>query len=394
VAFVNLPANLQAMFDDIKARLTKVENSQRFTLPNTPPVTSQPTVTGLSTNDPTYPRTGDMWLNATANAVRYVDAVGVTQSLYPTAGAVNYLINGAFDFWQRGASGFANNVYTADRWYSARNNTDVFQETSDLPTNFANGIRTTSNNGSAYGYLRQPLESGLVIPLRGSTVTVSGYVKVSAGFTGNLKMIHYYSTSSDALASQTTVNSSQTIATSATTTWTRFSVSFSIPSTAVGSMISLENDTLQPATGIIWRFAGLQMEVGSYATPFRRNGNSLTEELASCQRYYFRLDASQGQSNARIGVGMANGTGAQAYTSFPVVMRGAASPAFTYSGASGFSFYTVITNAGVSAISLDNWSPYGSNLAITLSSSVTANGGQLTRTGAANPCWVAWDCEL
>lgn len=81
MAYINLPPSLQALIDGIVQRLTKLENGQRFTLPNVPILTSQPTVTGLITGDPTTPRAGDAWLNTTSNAPRYVDATGLAQNL-------------------------------------------------------------------------------------------------------------------------------------------------------------------------------------------------------------------------------------------------------------------------------------------------------------------------
>jgi hypothetical protein len=64
MAFVNLPPSLQALFDDIRNRLTKLENSQRFTLP-------------VVATDPPVPRIGDMWLNTTTNQIKAVGVSGV-----------------------------------------------------------------------------------------------------------------------------------------------------------------------------------------------------------------------------------------------------------------------------------------------------------------------------
>jgi hypothetical protein len=81
MAYVNLPPSLQLMFQTMNDRLGKMENGQRFTAPNVPPLTTQPTVTGLAASDPQNPRTGDVWLNTASNALRYVDAVGAVQSV-------------------------------------------------------------------------------------------------------------------------------------------------------------------------------------------------------------------------------------------------------------------------------------------------------------------------
>jgi len=81
MAYINLPPSLQALIDAIFQRLTKLENGQRFTAPNVPVLTTQPTVTGLLSTDPQQPRVGDVWLNTTINTLRYVDTTGAAQAM-------------------------------------------------------------------------------------------------------------------------------------------------------------------------------------------------------------------------------------------------------------------------------------------------------------------------
>jgi microcystin-dependent protein len=85
MAYINLPPSLQALIDGIVQRLTKLENGQRFTLPNVPVLTSQPTVTGLASGDPSEPRAGDAWMNTASNEVKYVDTNGATQVILPAS---------------------------------------------------------------------------------------------------------------------------------------------------------------------------------------------------------------------------------------------------------------------------------------------------------------------
>lgn len=66
MAYINLPPNLQALFQSLDNRLLKLENSARFTLPNV-------------ATDPTSPRKGDMWLNTTTNQAKVVDANGTVR---------------------------------------------------------------------------------------------------------------------------------------------------------------------------------------------------------------------------------------------------------------------------------------------------------------------------
>ena len=66
--FINLPENLQRVFQKIDGRLLKLENSQRFTVP-------------VVATDPANPRNGDMWINSTSNTLKIKDATGVTKTI-------------------------------------------------------------------------------------------------------------------------------------------------------------------------------------------------------------------------------------------------------------------------------------------------------------------------
>lgn len=64
--FINLPANLQALFSGLETRILKLETAVRFTAPNV-------------ATDPTNPRNGDIWLNTTTNQLKVKDATGTTR---------------------------------------------------------------------------------------------------------------------------------------------------------------------------------------------------------------------------------------------------------------------------------------------------------------------------
>jgi hypothetical protein len=76
----------------------------------------------------------------------------------------------------------------------------------------------------------------------------------------------------------------------------------------------------QAITFDLW---GVQLEAGSSATPFRRNGVNIADELASCQRYYIRFGAND-TSNYGLLINNAFAQNSSTMTSavvFPVQMR-------------------------------------------------------------------------
>jgi hypothetical protein len=66
--FINLPENLQRVFQKIDTRLLRLENSQRFSVP-------------VVATDPTSPRNGDMWINSTSNTLKVKDSAGTTRTI-------------------------------------------------------------------------------------------------------------------------------------------------------------------------------------------------------------------------------------------------------------------------------------------------------------------------
>ena len=66
--FVNLPPSLFDMWQKLTDRVTRLEQSQRFTVP-------------VVDADPTNPRNGDMWLNSTTNTLKIKDSTGTTRTI-------------------------------------------------------------------------------------------------------------------------------------------------------------------------------------------------------------------------------------------------------------------------------------------------------------------------
>jgi hypothetical protein len=219
-------------------------------------------------------------------------ANGVATPLSP-----NYIINGAFDFWQRGTSftfsGTGN--YTADRFAVTSGvggvvtaTQGVFQPGEELVPGigaqyFINLNYTTSGTGAADN--GQHIED--VRNLAGQTITVSMWAKVSTGT---------HVVTPQAVQRFGAGGSSAEVASGATwtltTSWQRFYSIINVPPIAgktIGPNSSLQIRFDLGTTGVKqFQFWGLETEAGTIATSFRRNANSLHGELAACHRYHFR----------------------------------------------------------------------------------------------------------
>jgi hypothetical protein len=223
----------------------------------------------------------------------------------------NVILNSTFDIWQRGTSFTTGSFvwqHTADRWeYYFFGNTDTNSVTQQVftpgsaPVAGYEGQYFMRMRGTASSrILRQKIED--VRTFAGQTVTLSFWAKAESAKTLN----SYLSQEFGVGGSSEVSTSHQTM--SLTTSWQRFSKTFSLPSISgktVGTSSSLIVGFLimnsQNTDIDIW---GVQLEAGSVATAFQRNGASPQAELAACQRYYQRFVAEANYSYLR-----ANGAG-------------------------------------------------------------------------------------
>jgi hypothetical protein len=267
----------------------------------------------------------------------------------------NKIINGDMRIWQRGTS-FTNpaNVsisYTADRMVSARANWTTGITTSqstDVPVGFQYSLkqqRTAGNTSAETLQLHYTAETSDAISLQGKEVTFSFYAKSGSNFTGsniNASIVTSNNIDQNYLASQNVIVSNNN---TLTTTWTRYTVTGTVPSNATQWRVSLFWTPVGTALADDTIYVtGLQLEVGPTATPFEYR--PIGTELALCQRYYEKsFDTDTAPANgtstslattngAYYGVSM-NGYFGGAHTPFKVTKR--AVPIITsYGNSSGF----------------------------------------------------------
>jgi len=209
------------------------------------------------------------------------------------AAGKNYLINGGFDIWQRGTSGFTSNAYTADRWQAALNSgTFTVSLSTDVPTSpYFNYSLSMAGTSAQNMQIFQNIESANATLFAGQTVTLSVWAKNSAGTT-KLSYVGLYPTAVDNFTTSTTDVSGDLTATSWSGSWTKYSVTFTANALATrGYKIIFYRNGTETSTTL---FTGIQLEFGSVATAFTRAGGTIQGELAACQRYYYRT-ATGGQ---------------------------------------------------------------------------------------------------
>ena len=234
------------------------------------------------------------------------DSTTSTGLRYQSAYNGNQIINGGFDNWQRNTSFTAGAVYSADRWYlNAVAGTTTVSRDTDVPTGLAGqySIKQLTAAGSSFAQWSTPLETATVVPLQGKAVVLSYYMKKNATWSNNFGPNVYYSNSTDALASQTTaVTIVNVVEPLPTTSWTRFYTTFTVPSDAKGLLIQFNPSVVQ-ASGASLNMAGVQLEIGSVPTLFKRAGGTVQGELAACQRYYQRWNGNSTTTGIGMGIG-------------------------------------------------------------------------------------------
>lgn len=198
----------------------------------------------------------------------------------------NYIINGAFDIWQRGAGPWAaSGLYTADRWQL--NATANAVRSTDTPnSNFLYSLEYSNSGTQSWCSVRQLIESINSKHLVGKKVTVSFWMKRISASGSTMVLEMGYASSPDNFS---TITGLPTITSSVTpsSSWQYVSVTTDVLPAGVANGLYL-GFTLSNATNaqMNLRITGVQLEEGSVATPFRRNAPSIQAELLACQRYY------------------------------------------------------------------------------------------------------------
>jgi hypothetical protein len=286
----------------------------------------------------------------------------------------NKIINGDFTFNQRAfTSNTTTAAYNFDRWLQ-QNSGGTFTVTPQSFTvgaapvagyegnTYVQGITASQSAAGDYAIITQRIEN--VRTFAGSSVTISFYAKANTGTPKiGVEVQQNFGSGGSPSATVSTPAGAITL----TTSFARYSVTVAVPSISGKTVGSTANTSylelnlwtssgatnatrassigIQNFTASIW---GVQVEYGSTATPFQIATGTLATELATCQRYYVRLDAGTTNYNPITPIGGAVSTTAIALTlQPPTTMRSAPSSIeyasmSVYGGASGgFGFLSV-----------------------------------------------------
>ena len=321
----------------------------------------------------------------------------------------NRIINGNMVIDQRNAGANVTPTdaqYLTDRFVAGLTAASKFtaQQSSTAPTGFSNSLLITSS--SAYSVsasdaftVGQKIEGFNFADLMwgtasAATVTLSFWVRSSltgtfGGAITNSGDTRSYPLSYTISTANTWEQKSVTIAGDTSGTWigstngigARVWFGLGVGTTYSGTAGAWVGSAKVSVTGAVsvvgtngatFYITGVQLEVGTKATPYEMQIYS--DQLAQCQRYYYRI--STGSNYSQFGVGVCSSTTTTSIVMpLPVTMR-AYPTALDFSAVANFLIYDGVNNTTVTAIAFQ----FASTNSLSLS---TTSGATLTQTRPA-----------
>jgi hypothetical protein len=333
----------------------------------------------------------------------------------------NKFTNGDFNVNQRSfTSTTTNGAYTFDRWRATTegDGSGTFSaQTFTLGTapvagyegkNFLRIVTASQTSAPVRTIIGQRIES--VRTFAGQTVTLSFWAKAATGTPKlYLEPQQQFGTGGSPSAANTEAGQQVTLSTS----WVRYSATFSIDSIAGKTLGTNNDDYLQmqiwvsagtdynartSSLGIqsnTFDFWGMQVEYGSKATPFQTATGTIAGELQLAQRYYYRWTTG-GNANA-YSHSIFVYIGTEAYGTFPLPTTMRVNPtvldttgtAADYRIFVGGSFYypSVVP-------SLDNSNNGFPLIKYTVASGLTAGQAGAAGANATNNTYLGFSAEL
>jgi hypothetical protein len=350
-------------------------------------------------------------------------------------GRRNLIINGAMQVAQRGTSvsGITGGgYYTCDRWdwYSNCEETITQSQSTDAPDGFSNSLKvevTTAettvtsieNARIQYGIEGQDLQHLAYGTSAAKSITISFWVKssVTGDYSCSIQHIdvsQYYSDvytinsantweyktitvpgyTSTAIANDNTEGMRINFGLTSGTDHTSGSTQTWGGSTSRHAGLDVDVVSTLNAT---WQITGVQLEVGSVATPFEHR--SYGEELTLCQRYFERMTnetTTQGTYHSRKLFGMcyaestSQGRGALRYATKR------SEPTISYNAVNAFALYHTGSTLALAGLSFDNTSLDVARILLTSSGTPLIDGSacHFSSYSSSTEAYVDIDAEL
>jgi hypothetical protein len=345
----------------------------------------------------------------------------------------NRIINGDMRIDQRNAGASvtptADSTYTLDRWFarlSVASKYSVQQNAGSVtpPVGYTSYLGVTSLSAYTVGAseffsITQAIEGLNVADLgfgtaNAQTVTLSFWVRSSltGTFGGTVfnNGTRFYPFTYSIPTANTWTQISITIAGDTAGTWLTtngvgLQVVFSLGAgaTVSGTAGAWGSTLYRSATGATsvvgtngatFYITGVQLEIGTSATPFERR--LYNQELANCQRYYYRIVSEAGFGRFGNAYNQLT-TNAKGIVQFPVTMRTIPSALEQSGTAANYAVITnVVTNLTVVPALASNGT--NSNMGIVdfgVASGLTAGqGSQITSASGVTTAYLGWSAEL
>jgi hypothetical protein len=313
----------------------------------------------------------------------------------------NAVINGSFDIWQRGTSFTAATVeYTADRWMKNATAGYTFSRQTSALTGIQYCARYQRNSGGTNTTKQEvfeSLETADSLRFAGQTVTLSFYARAGANYsaTSNLftgRLFYGTGTDQNVLTGFTGVTSLITSDVTLTTSWQRFTASVAVPSAATQLAVGFQyTPTGTASTNDYFEVTGVQLEVGNQVSPFiRAAGGLVQQELAACQRYYYRVGGTASYEYFAFGVSY-NTTNGVYLLPYKSTLR---------TNPSAVEYASLELNdpgtgtSAVTSVTIDNSGSNQMSLNVAVASGLTAKRPYFVRAAGTTAGYIAFSAEL
>jgi hypothetical protein len=252
-----------------------------------------------------------------------IEAVDINQ--YFLRGNRNAIINGDMRVSQRfgaGSSGINDGAYGLDRWVSLGSGTGgvgssgtvvTVTQNDDVPTGGLNSMTMTSNTANLKFGCVQIIENRNIAGIRAGTVTVSFKAKAASNITDVRCAVLGWSSTADAVTRDVVstsgtpwLSSPPTLASGwsylntpvnlgVTNSWADYRVNASVTGNPNNLAVFIWVNSTAHTSFDALSITDVQLESGAIATPFERK--TFQEQLADCQRYYYRTSPASGANN-------------------------------------------------------------------------------------------------